>query len=114
MLSMTSCKSVNFGSFENYFRKKSFNSVFKDPVDVVLSLAIEGKRLYIGMVRAAKESAKIFLISNVSFFDLSCFIFLVQRSSFLYAGRSLLVTRIKTLCNDALGEKKLVKFCYEF
>ena len=51
------------------------------------------------MACAIKESVKnllFFLISNVTFFDLSCcFILLVERGSILYAGRSLLNKRIK-------------------
>ena len=46
------------------------------------------------MAFAVKESVKnlfFFLISNVTFFDMSCcFIFMVERGSILYAGRSLL------------------------
>ena len=53
------------------------------------------------MAFAIKESVKnllFFLISNITFFDLSCcFILMVERGSILYAGRSLLSKRKKYL-----------------
>ena len=94
MLSMSSFISVTFVSFKNSFQKYSVSSLFKEAFDVVFSLILEGRLLYIGMACAIKDSVKnllFFLISNVTFFDLSCcFTLMVERGSILYAGRSLL------------------------
>ena len=45
MLSMSSFKSVTFGSFKNDFHKSSFSSVFKEAFDVDFSLMLEGRLL---------------------------------------------------------------------
>ena len=42
-------KNKKFGSFKNSFQKYSFISFFKEAFDVVVSLKLEGRQLYIGM-----------------------------------------------------------------